>query len=582
MYFLLFRRDHLRRRKIAIVVAAAIMITVSLCGSIDLSVLAKSNSSVSSFTTSNPASGNENVHTIAFADNSSQPVPTTLSRTTSNTTPAVNQTFTLSGTLTANGAPLSGRQIILLSDDSPGTWNNLGTATTTANGSYSFTRSEASPGAYAYQVSFNGGAQYAASSNGLTVDVGNLRQSTINIFTSNSNPGVNQSFSLYGVLTNGVNGTSLAGQPVSLVVQDPSGQYVNAYATTTANGSYSFTRSEASQGTYFYEVWFLGSSTYFQSEAMIGALTVGNPITTTLSVTASNTTPAVGQPFTFSGHLTDINGTALSGRTIALQERLPGGGDVWQSIGQVTTDANGYFNVTHSEQTSGEYWYEFWFNGDGNYATTSNGARIVVGTLESTNVSLNSSVTNPAVGQPFTLSGYLTDANGTPLAGQEIDLYRSVAGQDTQPATRFTDQNGYYFFDWNESTLGSYVYNVVFNGDQNYTLSQTSVGITVGSPTPTTLTLTTSKTNPAVNQTFTLSGTLTANGTPLSGRQIILLSDDPSGTWNNLGTVTTTANGSYSFTVSEASSGHYGYQTDFPGDNTYAISYAGSGADVGS
>ncbi len=470
----------MRRRKIAIVVAAAIMITVSLCGSIDLSVLAKSNSSVSSFTTSNPASGNENVHTIAFADNSSQPVPTTLSRTTSNTTPAVNQTFTLSGTLTANSAPLSGRQIILLSDDSPGTWNNLGTA------------------------------------------------------------------------------------------------------TTTANGSYSFTRSEASQGTYFYEVWFLGSSTYFQSEAMIGALTVGNPITTTLSVTASNTTPAVGQPFTFSGHLTDINGTALSGRTIALQERLPGGGDVWQSIGQVTTDANGYFNVTHSEQTSGEYWYEFWFNGDGNYATTSNGARIVVGTLESTNVSLNSSVTNPAVGQPFTLSGYLTDANGTPLAGQEIDLYRSVAGQDTQPATRFTDQNGYYFFDWNESTQGSYVYNVVFNGDQNYTLSQTSVGITVGSPTPTTLTLTTSKTNPAVNQTFTLSGTLTANGTPLSGRQIILLSDDPSGTWNNLGTVTTTANGSYSFTVSEASSGHYGYQTDFPGDNTYAISYAGSGADVGS
>jgi hypothetical protein len=109
-----------------------------------------------------------------------------------------------------------------------------------------------------------------------------------------------------------------------------------------------------------------------------------------------------------------------------------------------------------------------------------------------------------------------------------------------------------------------------------------TVEITVGSPTPTTLTLTTSDTNPAVNQTFTLSGTLTANGTPVSGSHITLMSQWPPGTWNNLGTATTGTNGSYSFTVSEASPGHYGYQTDFPGDNTYAISYAGSGADVGS
>jgi hypothetical protein len=150
------------------------------------------------------------------------------------------------------------------------------------------------------------------------------------------------------------------------------------------------------------------------------------------------------------------------------------------------------------------------------------------------------------------------------------------------PSTRFTDQNGYYSFNWSENTQGSYRYTVTYNGDQNHTLSQTSAEVTVGSPTPTTLTLTTSNTNPAVNQSFTLSGTLTANGAPLAGRQIILLSDDPSGTWANLGTTTTLANGSYSFTISEASPGHYGYQTDFPGDTAYAISYAGSGANVGS
>jgi hypothetical protein len=106
------------------------------------------------------------------------------------------------------------------------------------------------------------------------------------------------------------------------------------------------------------------------------------------------------------------------------------------------------------------------------------------------------------------------------------------------------------------------------------------VQITVGSLAPTHLTLITSNATPAVNHTFTLSGQLTANGTSLPGRQIVLLSEGPSGAWVNLGTTTTGTNGSYSFTVSEASPGHYGYQTDFPGDGTYAISYAGSGANV--
>ncbi|MGZ4865235.1 MAG: hypothetical protein ACXV39_11490, partial [Halobacteriota archaeon] len=39
---------------------------------------------------------------------------------------------------------------------------------------------------------------------------------------------------------------------------------------------------------------------------------------------------------------------------------------------------------------------------------------------------------------------------------------------------------------------------------------------------PTTTTITTSKTNPTLNQPFTLSGTLKAGSTPLSGKSILL------------------------------------------------------------
>ena len=47
-------------------------------------------------------------------------------------------------------------------------------------------------------------------------------------------------------------------------------------ATTDANGSYSFTRSESSQGSYILAVAFYGNTNYLQSSEML-FLTIGNP-----------------------------------------------------------------------------------------------------------------------------------------------------------------------------------------------------------------------------------------------------------------------------------------------------------------
>jgi hypothetical protein len=89
------------------------------------------------------------------------------------------------------------------------------------------------------------------------------------------------------------------------------------------------------------------------------------------------------------------------------------------------------------------------------------------------------------------------------------------------------------------------------------------------------MTLTTNTTTPATNQPFTLSGTLTANGTPLPGKTINLGRIDPSGTWSPDGTTTTATNGTYTFTLSESTPGNYYYQPVFPGDTTYSLSYTG-------
>ena len=453
--------------------------------------------------------------------------PTTITITiiTDDPNPAVNQSFTLSGTLsilTVGTAPLSGETITLDRVDPSGTWTQVNTTTTT-NGTYSFTRSESSQGTYSYYAVFAGDTAYGPSNAGVTLPIGNLQRSDIRILATNNTPAANQSYTLYGFLQDGVSGVPLVGQPIVLTVEGPSGQIAaNAYTNTDANGAYSFTTSESAPGTYVCTVTFYGSSTYFISSTMCNVI-IGNSIPTKLSLNISDSTPAVNQSFSISGYLTDINGTPLSGRVIFVVARLPSG--EWVSRGGTITDSNGYYFLPlmskqiPGEQIPGQYRYEVSFAGDGAYAQAVSEVEVAVGgPLQATNISINSTVAHPSVGEPFTLSGTLTDATGKPLAGEEIDLYRNVAGQQLQEGNifqeRYTDQNGYYFFVLNESTSGTYKYTAKFLGDETHAYSPVaSVTLSVGTLTPSTITITSNNTTPAVNQSFTLSGTLTSNGT---------------------------------------------------------------------
>jgi hypothetical protein len=510
------------------------------------------------------------------------PTPTQLTLAASTTTPALNQSFTLSGSLTANGTPLSGKTIQLQREDASGHWDYAANTTTTdANGAYVFTRSESVQGHYVFEPTFFGAGAYASAHVAIGITVGTVQQSEMSITTTNSAPAVNQSYTVYGSLHDGVSGAPIAGQPINFFVKAPSGQeVVETWATTDANGAYAFTRSESAQGSYWLQVSFYGNSNYNESSAMM-LLTIGNPIPTTIrSLTVTNSNPAVNQPFTFSGYLTDINGTPLADRTIWVNIRLPTG-DWNMTAGYPRTDSNGYFSVTYSEQVAGEYDFEFHFTGDNNYAQCDPSLPVVIGTLQPTDLSMNTSVTNPAVNQSFTLSGYLTDANGTPLAGKEILLDRIVAGSFGNFDERYTDQNGYYSFVLRESAGGLYYYMPHFLGDQMYASSYAFMSLTVGTLSPTTVTITASTTTPAVNQSFTLSGTLKAGSTPLSGKSITLARKDPSGNWiDSVDTTTTTANGSYTFTRSESAQGTYLYEVIFYGD-TYAATNAAVSVTVG-
>ena len=110
---------------------------------------------------------------------------------------------------------------------------------------------------------------------------------------------------------------------------------------------------------------------------------------------------------------------------------------------------------------------------------------------------------------------------------------------------------------------------VVYVGSQDHNLY--ALGTT-----PTTLTATASATNVAVNQKFTVSGTLkTTNApvTPVTGQPAYLEASNDGATWFRISANKNTAStGAYSFTGYISQSGTYYLRAHFDGTTTYAAS----------
>lgn len=98
---------------------------------------------------------------------------------------------------------------------------------------------------------------------------------------------------------------------------------------------------------------------------------------TTLTITASDTTPAASQPYTLSGTLKSGT-TPLSGKTITIIREDYSNKHI--KIG--TTTSSGTYTFTHSESTTGPYTYTAVFNGDTIYAATQKLVTVTVGNLK--------------------------------------------------------------------------------------------------------------------------------------------------------------------------------------------------------
>jgi hypothetical protein len=110
-----------------------------------------------------------------------------------------------------------------------------------------------------------------------------------------------QNFTINGTLSTGT--TSIAGAAVTLQRSTNNAAWTNATTNVTdVNGNYQFSYNESAAGTYYYRAAYSGNATY----GSVTSNTVSVNITkasTALTLTASNTTPAVNQSVTFTATL---------------------------------------------------------------------------------------------------------------------------------------------------------------------------------------------------------------------------------------------------------------------------------------
>lgn len=242
-----------------------------------------------------------------------------------------------------------------------------------------------------------------------------------------------------GTIT-GVNGEKVSGQ-VNITVDGKN------YTVTVTNGAFTHTIGGLANGVYDVFVSFAGNEKYNAANA-----------TTSFSVSDADLTVDVddviyGEDLVISGTLESIyQAPAINGEVI-----ITVNGEEYTA-----TVTNGKYNITVSGVPAGEYEVEVYFPGDDKYLETTTTTTVVV-EKQSSNVTIN--VDDIELSEDAIITGTVTGADGEALEGTV-----TITVNNTDYNVTLVD--GAFTLTVANLTIDSYDVKVVFNGNDNYNVSE--------------------------------------------------------------------------------------------------------------
>ena len=215
-------------------------------------------------------------------------LPTQLSITPSSGTVTAGESATFSGTLTQTSTPIRGAMVDLQVSTNNKNWELASNipATTRANGAYTFSGA-LNPGTYYFRTYYPGTAQFSETFSRVIkvrVTASSTRQPTrLSISASGPAPAAGRPNTFSGTLSTigTLTPSSLANAKVYLQVSTNNKNWElasNIPATTRANGAYTFSKS-LSTGTYYFRIYYAGTSQYLETFSPTVKVYVTSPST---------------------------------------------------------------------------------------------------------------------------------------------------------------------------------------------------------------------------------------------------------------------------------------------------------------
>ena len=265
---------------------------------------------------------------------------------------------------------------------------------------------------------------------------------TTTITASPTNPAVGQSVTFTVTVKAGT--TVLANKQVTVTHTYPGGTSPGSdgVKNTGSSGVLTFTQSFGSTGQRVYTAAFAGDSTYAASSGT-ATVNVGTTKATTVTLTASTTSPSVGHEVTFTATL-KAGSTPLAGKSVTID--VAGGAIIVTE----TTDSMGQVNTSVIPMSLGTISVVAKFTGDTTYgASTSQLTVTPINYKEQSSIWLTTDKTcwgyasGGTVRVTATLAkGYL--GTGTPITGAYVTIYEqeSNGGALIVAAQGYTDAQG--------------------------------------------------------------------------------------------------------------------------------------------
>ena len=406
-----------------------------------------------------------------------------VSATASTINSAINLTVSVSG---SGGIP--GGQVTFLD----GT-NVLSTANLSANGAASFTLSSLSLGQHTISVSYGGDTNDSGSSSQAQIITVNKGAPTLTLVSS-SNPAVAGLPVSFTANLSGAAGT-LTGN-----ITFADGTTMLGSSPIGTNGSATYTSSTLSVGQHTITASYLGDSN--NNQALSSAIVETIQQTTSAITLLSNKNPAlIGDAVTFTMTVTGT-GAQPTG-TASLHDGA-------NTVGTVSTDANGLATITLSNLSMGAHTLVASYAGDPSHPG-SQSAPLLQTVLQPTSTSITSSSNPSFSGASVIFTAIVASTGGNPVTGTVTFRDGSIL-----LGTGIVGASGVASFT-SAFTPGQHSIVATYGGDSVSQSSSSPVLIQTVQTSNTTTVLSTSGTPSAAGASLTLSSLVTGKGTAPSG-----------------------------------------------------------------